>query len=60
MPNQSKLTKVRSVRATDEFWRKCDIMARLEKTDRNKLIVRVLNNYFNKKMKEYENKTKQE
>lgn len=60
MPNQSKLTKVRSVRATDEFWRKCDIMARLEKTDRNKLIVKVLNNYCNKKMKEYENKTEQE
>lgn len=56
MKHFKPLTVVRGIRATDDFWRRCDIVARLEKTDRNKLIVRVMSNYYNEKIKERESK----
>lgn len=45
MPNQSKLTKVRSIRASSEFWNNAGKVASEEKTDVNKLIVKVVSNY---------------
>lgn len=52
MPKIKKITVVRGIRATDMFWEKCNIIARLEKTDRNKLIVKVMEEYYEQKMKE--------
>ena len=57
MKNEKRLTVVRGIRATDEFWSKCDIVARLENTDRNKLIVKIMNDYYENKMKEYKKET---
>lgn len=47
MPNKSKLTVVKSLRASKEFWDKADKTAKKEKTDRNKLIVKVVSEYCN-------------
>jgi predicted DNA-binding ribbon-helix-helix protein len=47
MPNKSKLTVVKSLRASKEFWDKADKTAKKEKTDRNKLIVKVVSEYLN-------------
>ena len=47
MPNKSKLTVVKSLRASKEFWKKADETAKKEKTDRNKLIVKVVSEYCN-------------
>ena len=47
MPNKSKLTVVKSLRASKEFWKKADETAKREKTDRNKLIVKVVSEYCN-------------
>lgn len=44
-------TKVRGVRAENEFWVKCDKVAKIEKTDRNELIVRVVTKYCDKRLK---------
>lgn len=45
MAGSSKITKVRSIRATYEFWEKVRNIAEKEKTDPNKLIIRVVNEY---------------
>lgn len=45
MPNKSKLTIVRSIRASREFWEKCEEKARQENLDTNKLVVRVVTEY---------------
>lgn len=52
MPKIKRITVVRGIRATDMFWEKCNIIARLEKTDRNKLIVKVMEEYYEQKIKE--------
>lgn len=38
-------TKVRGIRADDDFWEMCDKFARLEATSRNELIIRVVTQY---------------
>lgn len=48
----SAKTIVRGIRATQEFWEKCDIVAEAQGTDRNKLIVRVVNKYCDKKARD--------
>ena len=45
MPNQSKITKVRSIRASDDFWCMTGKTAKKENTDINKLIVKVVTEY---------------
>lgn len=45
MPNQSKITKVRSIRASYNFWKLIEKTAKKENTDINKLIVRVVTDY---------------
>ena len=45
MPNQSKITKVRSIRASEEFWNITSEIAKNENTDINKLIVKVVTEY---------------
>lgn len=47
MPNKSKLTVVKSLRASKSFWDKAEKVAKSEKTDRNKLIVKVVTDYCN-------------
>lgn len=44
-------TVVRGVRATQAFWDKCDSVSATEGTDRNKLIVKVVGKYCDKKAK---------
>lgn len=44
-------TVVRGIRATQKFWDKCDDVAEAQGTDRNKLIVNVVNRYCDKKAK---------
>ena len=39
-------TVVKSIRASQEFFDKCDLVAKAEGVDRNKLIVRVVNKYI--------------
>ena len=41
-------TVVRGVRADSDFWSKCDLIAKSEKTTRNELIVRVVSEYCEK------------
>ena len=41
-------TVVRGVRADNEFWKKCDLIAKSENTTRNELIVRVVSEYCEK------------
>lgn len=55
MPNNSKKTIVRSVRASKEFWEKAKKVAKKEKTDTNKLIVKAVTNYCEKEVKNGEN-----
>lgn len=45
MPNQSKITKVRSIRASNDFWSITEKIAKEENTDINKLIVKVVTEY---------------
>lgn len=45
MPNQCKLTRVRSIRASDEFWEMAKNTAKEKKLDTNKLIVNVVTEY---------------
>lgn len=44
-------TIVRGIRAPQEFWDKCDSVAEAQGTDRNKLIVGVVNKYCDKKVR---------
>lgn len=48
-------TKVNGIRAEEEFWDKCDIIAKKEKTNRNELIVRIVSKYCDKKIKTLDN-----
>ena len=41
----SKITVVKSLRASQEFFDKCDLIAKAEGVDRNKLIVRIVSEY---------------
>lgn len=45
---KTEKTIVRGIRAKQSFWDKCDLMAKKEGIDRNKLIIREINNYFKK------------
>ena len=45
MPNSSKLTTVRSVRATDDFWQRVKKIAEKNKTNSNKVIVDAVTEY---------------
>jgi metal-responsive CopG/Arc/MetJ family transcriptional regulator len=42
----SKITVVKSLRASQEFFDKCDLIAKAEGVDRNKLIVRIVGEYL--------------
>lgn len=48
---ESKITKVRSIRASFEFWEKAQKVANQEKTDINKLIVKATNEYCDRRDK---------
>lgn len=50
MPNTSKLTTVRSIRASKEFWEKVKQVAKSENTDTNKLIIKAVLEYFDKEL----------
>lgn len=41
-----KTTVVKGVRAKQSFWDNCDLVAKKENIDRNKLIVREVGNYI--------------
>ena len=45
VPNSSKITVVISIRATKEFWEKTKSVAEKQKTDTNKLIIKVVSDY---------------
>ena len=42
----SNKTVVKGIRASQEFFDKCDLVAKAEGVDRNKLIIRVVNKYI--------------
>ena len=44
----SNKTVVKGLRASQEFFDKCDLVAKAEGIDRNKLIVRVISEYCDK------------
>ena len=44
----SNKTVVKGLRASQEFFDKCDLVAKAEGIDRNKLIVRVVSEYCDK------------
>lgn len=44
-------TCVKGVRAEEGFWEKCDLVAKSENTTRNELIVSIVSEYCNKKVK---------
>lgn len=44
----TKKTIVKGIRAKPSFWEKCDNVAKSENIDRNKLIIRVVNEYIKK------------
>ena len=44
----SRKTIVKAIRASREFFDKCDLVAKAEGVDRNKLIVRVVSEYCEK------------
>ena len=44
----SKITVVKGIRESQEFFDKCDLVAKAEGVDRNKLIVRVVGEYCEK------------
>lgn len=48
----SKITIVKGIRASQEFFDKCDLVAKAEGVDRNKLIVRVVSEYYESKVKD--------
>ena len=45
MPNSSKITKVRSIRASFDFWEMVEKIAKEQKTDPNKLIIKATKEY---------------
>ena len=47
----SSTTVVRGLRASQEFFNKCDLVAKAEGVDRNKLIVRVVGEYCDGEIK---------
>ena len=51
----SNKTVVKGIRASREFFDKCDLVAKGEGVDRNKLIVRVVSNYCSKREKSAKN-----
>ena len=50
MANISKITKVRSIRASFDFWEKAQKVANQEKTDLNKLIIKATMEYCNRRI----------
>lgn len=50
MPNSSKKTRVRSIRASNEFWEKVEETAKIEKTDTNKLVIKAVSEYCEKEV----------
>lgn len=48
MPNRSGKTVVKGIRADRKFFEMCDEVAKVKKTDRNKLIVKVVSSYCKK------------
>lgn len=48
MPNRSEKTVVKGLRAERRFFEMCDEVAKVKKTDRNKLIVKVVSSYCKK------------
>lgn len=46
MPNTSKLTTVRSIRASKDFWAQVKEQAEKENTDTNKFIIKVVIEYI--------------
>jgi predicted DNA-binding ribbon-helix-helix protein len=49
MPNSSKITKVRSIRASFDFWDMIAKIAEKEKTNLNNLIIKVMTQYCGEK-----------
>ena len=45
VPNSSKITKVRSIRASFDFWELVEKIAKKENTDPNKLIIKATKEY---------------
>lgn len=56
----SNKTVVKGLRASQEFFDKCDLVAKAEGIDRNKLIVRVMGEYWDKFFNENRKPTKNE
>ncbi len=48
----SNKTVVKGIRAEQSFFDKCDLVAKAEGVDRNKLIVRVVSEYYESKVKD--------
>lgn len=44
----SNKTVVKGIRASQEFFDKCDLVAKAEGVDRNKLIIRVVSEYIDR------------
>lgn len=51
----SNKTVVKGIRASQEFFDKCDLVAKAEGVDRNKLIVRVVSEYCDNSIDRFEN-----
>lgn len=49
MAKEKKITRVRSIRASLEFWEMAQKVANKEKTDPNKLIIKATTEYCNKR-----------
>ena len=45
MPNQSKITKVRSIRASNEFWDMVKNEAKIKGVDINKFVINAVKEY---------------
>lgn len=41
-------TRVRGIRASSEFWEKCAKVAKIKKTDVNKMVLSTMNKYCNR------------
>lgn len=50
MPNISKLTTVRSIRASKEFWQQVKEIAQKENSDINKIVVKAVIEYLSKEL----------
>ena len=51
----SSKTVVKGLRAEQEFFDKCDLVAKAECIDRNKLIIRVVSEYCDNSIDKFEN-----